>query len=75
MKNPLGKGLDANGAAGTGPVTREMVHARARELALIAGRPPPYVTQTDYEQAKRELMGGSDLDASEELLGAQKKPS
>ena len=38
-------------------VTRAMVEERTRALAVIAGRVPPYVTQEDYEEAKRELTG------------------
>ena len=52
------------------PVSREDVHARARELALIDGRLPPDVSQADYEQAKRELTGESDLDRQEAVLDA-----
>jgi hypothetical protein len=53
-----------------GPVTRERVHLRAHELAVIAGRPPPYVTQGDYEQAKREVTGESDLERQEAVLNS-----
>jgi hypothetical protein len=45
-----------------GPVTRERVHDRTRELALLAGRVPPHVCQDDYEQAKREVTGESEID-------------
>jgi hypothetical protein len=45
-----------------------MVRARTRDLALIAGRAPPHVTQADYEQAKRELTGESDMDRQEAVL-------
>ena len=41
--------------ARAGRVTREMVEERTRALAVIAGRVPPYVTQADYEEAKRQL--------------------
>jgi hypothetical protein len=51
-------------------LTREDVHARARELALIDGRTPPDVSQADYEQAKRELTGESELDRQEAVLDA-----
>jgi hypothetical protein len=67
-KNPLNKGVLTRNSIGIGPVTRAMVHARTRELALIAGRVPPHVSQVDYEQAKRELTGESDLDRQEALL-------
>ncbi len=51
-----------------GPVTREMVQARTRELALMAGRVPPHVMQVDYEQAKRELTGTSEADQQDVIL-------
>jgi hypothetical protein len=69
-KNPLNQGVFTNNSAEIGPVTREMVQARTRELALIAGRTPPHVTQADYEQAKRELNGGPEMDRQETLLDA-----
>jgi hypothetical protein len=68
--NPLNQGVLTENFTGIGPVTREMVRARARNLALIAGRVPPHVDQTDYEQAKRELTGESDMDRQEEILEA-----
>jgi len=67
-KNPLNKGIIAENFTGIGPVTHEMVHARARELALIAGRGPLDASQADYEQARRELTGGQDIDAQTERL-------
>lgn len=69
-KNPLNIGVLTHNSAGIGPVTREMVHARTRELALIAGRVPPHVSQADYEQARRELTGESDLDRQDAMLDA-----
>ena len=51
-----------------GPVSREMVHARALELASISGRRLLSVSQVDYEQAKRELTGESNLDRQEAVL-------
>jgi len=57
-------------ATGDGPVTREKVQARARELALIAGRTPLLVSQSDYAQARRELTGESDLDLQDAILDA-----
>jgi hypothetical protein len=67
-KNPNTKGLPLESMAEIEPVTREDVHARARKLALIDGRPPADVSQADYEQAKRELTGQSDLDRQEAVL-------
>ena len=54
-----------------GPPTRAKVDARAHELAALAGRPPPHVTQSDYQQAKRELTGETDLDRQNAILDAQ----
>jgi len=68
--NPLNKGVLTQNFAGIGPVTRAMVQARARELAVIAGRAPPYVTQVDYQQARRELTGESDMDRQDAILDA-----
>lgn len=33
------------------------LRVRTRELALLAGRMPLEVSQADYEQAKRKLLG------------------
>jgi hypothetical protein len=67
-KNPLNKGVLTENFAGIGTVTPEMVQARARELALLAGYATPHVRQADYEQAKRELTGGPDMDRQEAVL-------
>ena len=67
-KNPLNKGVLTENFIGIGPVTRSMVDARARELALIAGRLPPHVAQVDYEQAKRELTGEPVIDPKEAMI-------
>jgi len=66
--NPISKGIIAKKTEGIGPVTHEMIHARALELALIGGRPHGQIFPADYEQAKRELTGGSDLDAQTQTL-------
>jgi hypothetical protein len=67
-KNPVNKGIIAENFKGVGAVTRDMVHARARELGMISGRAPSEVSQADYEQAKRELTGESDMDRQDEIL-------
>ncbi len=69
-KNPLNKGVLTVNSHGIGPVTRNMVQKRTRELALIAGRVPPQVSQADYDQARRELTGESDLDRQDAILDA-----
>ncbi|MFT3780537.1 MAG: hypothetical protein QM790_00885 [Nibricoccus sp.] len=51
-----------------GPLTREKVRERARTLAANEGRTPANVSQSDYEQAKRELTGLSGLAQQEALL-------
>jgi hypothetical protein len=55
---------------GVGTVTRKMVRERAVELALIDGRSAQEASKSDWEQAKRELTGGSDMDPKELLLEA-----
>lgn len=67
-KNPLNKGILTEHGSGIGTVTPQMVWARARELATIAGRIPAQLSEFDYETAKRELTGESDLDTEEIVL-------
>jgi hypothetical protein len=67
-RNPINRGIIAENFSGIGAVTRDMVHARARELAMISGRAAHDVSQADYEQAKRELTGESDMDRQDEIL-------
>jgi len=42
---------------GVGAPTPEMIERRAREIALIDERDPNDFTDSDWEQAHRELMG------------------
>jgi hypothetical protein len=67
-KNPINRGIIAENFTGIGAVTRDMVHARTRELAVISGRAAHEASQADYEQAKRELTGESDIDRQDEVL-------
>jgi hypothetical protein len=57
---------------GVGTVTREMVQKRARELAISDGRDPNEVTQADFQQARRELIGAGTpaADEGEEVASA-----
>ena len=55
-------------STGIGTVTRKMVRERAAELAVINGRSAQDASKSDWEQAKRELTGESDLDPKEALL-------
>ncbi len=64
-KNPLNKGMIEENSVGIGEVSSEMVDDRAKELALIAGRP---VTWLDDEQAMGELTGGDGLNDKQVLL-------
>ena len=66
--NLLKEGALTENSAGMGTVDRKMVRERAVELAVINGRSAQDVSKTDWEQAKRELTGGSDLDPKEAVL-------
>jgi hypothetical protein len=67
-ENPLTKGSLTSNFSGIGTVTAEMVLKRARELALINGHSPEHVSKSEFEQAKRELTGGEDIDPEEAAL-------
>jgi hypothetical protein len=67
-KNPLNKGILIENAVGIGTVTAEMVEERANELAAIAGRVPPRASALDYEEARRELTGESNIDVEAATL-------
>jgi hypothetical protein len=66
--NPVKQGLLTENAAGIGTVSREMVWQRAVELAVINGRLSKEVSKSDWEQAKRELVGQADTDPKEAAL-------
>jgi hypothetical protein len=66
--NPVNKGIISSNFKGVGPVSAEMVHKRAVELAVLSGRVPPRVTRTEYEQAVRELTGVSGMDRQERAI-------
>ena len=55
--NPLDEGRITNHSKPLGTVTRGMVLARAREIALINDRSPHEVLDADFAQARRELTG------------------
>src|SRR5947207_1919098 len=42
---------------GIGTVNDDMIRKRAKEIALINGRSPRHVEPSDWEQARRELLG------------------
>jgi len=70
MSNPLKQGALTENSAGLGTVTRKMVHQRAMELAVINGRSSGEVSESDWDQARRELTGGPDLDPKQAALDA-----
>lgn len=57
-----------------GPATRARVHVRTQQLALRAGRVPPEVSQTDYEQAKRDITGETEVDRQNAVLDSRPVP-
>jgi hypothetical protein len=68
--NPLKQGLLTENSEGIGTVTHEMVRERAIELAIINGRSAQEVSKSDWDQAKRELTGGSDTEPNDAVLEA-----
>jgi hypothetical protein len=66
--NPLKKGALTENSAGIGTVTDKMVRERAIELAIINGRAAHEVSKSDWEQARRELTGESDIDPKSAVL-------
>jgi hypothetical protein len=68
--NPINKGVISRNFSGVGTVSRELINKRARELAFLSGRSEKEITDAEYEQARRELSGGSDLDRQQEIIDA-----
>lgn len=66
MNDHYDEGRLSSQAHGLGTVTREMVEARAREIALINGRSEKQVLDSDLEEARKELLQSQnqDLDPS-----------
>jgi hypothetical protein len=58
-KSRPGHGKISDHFKGMGTVTPDMVTERAREIALISGRPPNHFNQDDFMEAKRELTGAT----------------
>ena len=55
-------------SVGIGTITHRMVRERALELAVINGRSAQETSKSDWDQARRELMGNSDPDPNETVL-------
>jgi hypothetical protein len=68
MKNLLKNGHMTENGNGIGTVTPGMVRQRAVELAMINGRTAAEVSTADWDEAKRELTGGSYADLNDALL-------
>jgi len=66
--NPLKQGILIENSNGIGTVTPEMVRQRAKELAIINGRAAQDATKNDFDQARRELTGESDMDPNQTIL-------
>jgi hypothetical protein len=60
-KDDIEDGKLSEHSHGMGTVTRNMVIKRAREIAFINGRSPGQILQSDFDQAKRELTGRSQI--------------
>ena len=59
----------------THAVTRAMVNFRAHELAELANRGASNVRQIDYEQAKRDVTGETELDKQNAALDRDSRAS
>jgi len=66
--NPLKDGVLTENSAGLGTVTPKMVLERAAELAVVNGRSAHEANKSDHEEAKQELTGDSNANASEEAV-------
>ncbi|MGA3269225.1 MAG: hypothetical protein ABSE16_20710 [Verrucomicrobiota bacterium] len=66
--NPLKEGALTENSVGIGTITHRMVRERALELAVINGRSAQETSKSDWDQARRELMGNSDPDPNETVL-------
>ncbi|HWD93380.1 MAG TPA: hypothetical protein VG938_13640 [Verrucomicrobiae bacterium] len=60
MKKPSEGRLSDRGE-GIGTVTREMVVKRARQIALLNGRSENEFQDSDFNEAKRELLGEDEV--------------
>jgi hypothetical protein len=58
MKSSVNRGIISDHFRAVGTVTPEMVRQRAREIAIINGRPTNHCTKQDIQEAQRELTGG-----------------
>jgi 4-hydroxy-3-methylbut-2-enyl diphosphate reductase IspH len=47
---------------------RNQVSKRTHEIAVTAGRTPPYVIQEDYEMAKMQITGETNLELQNKII-------
>ena len=66
--NPIKQGILTECSTVMVIATRKMVRERAVELAVINGHAAQEVSKSDWEQAKREMTGGWDVNSKEALL-------
>jgi hypothetical protein len=66
--NPLKNGVISENSASVSTVTREMLRARAAELAILDGHLSHDATVSHFAQAKRELTGVPDMDPKDAVL-------
>jgi hypothetical protein len=66
--NPLKEGALTENSVGLGTITRKMVRERAIELAVINGRSAQEATKDDWDEAKRQLTGDSQLEPHDAAL-------
>ncbi len=66
--NLLNKSVLTINSNGIGEVSEDMLHKRAVELAIINSRTDGEPSPLDWEQARRELTGESELDPQETFL-------
>lgn len=69
-QHPFSLGVLTDNNDGIGPVTRALVQACVRELAMITGRAPLPVLQADRERSEGKLTGRTDLDQLDAMLDA-----
>jgi hypothetical protein len=60
-RNPIEDGKLSDRGEGLGTVTKDMVMKRAREIAVINGRPSRNVLDSDVDEARRELLGEDEM--------------
>ena len=63
-QNQIEEGRLSYRGKGLGTVTKDMVMKRAREIAVINGRSPKNILDSDVDEAQRELLGEDEMKPS-----------